>query len=323
MGLAFSDQYIICRAKESLESSYNPSEALEWLELLSEQTRESRAVESEARYRLASEMIVAHRFGEAKKELQRIPNDSPINRFLIEERIHLLRIRRGKTSDLREMARRFEDECDSCRGRDLYAIATCAHHKIGVSPSRKLKTKRFDSAIEGVYAAASYRSRQWDREWADPMSQILRLQKKEIQRPVSRFVGFLLASYMCHHTPLVRAVDALVPIPTSHSRAEERGGCIPKELAEAIRDELAIPIREAITTIRDYENHRMVSGKAREKALRRAWAVPKDPVLHGRRVAVVDDIITTGATMKTAACMLLEKGVRSVFALSLFHTERS
>ena len=140
-------------------------------------------------------------------------------------------------------------------------------------------------------------------------------------RPAVRLMGYLLASYVCHHTPLVGAVDALVPIPTSASRAEARGGCIPKELAEAIRDELAIPIREAIQTSGDYEDHQMVEGTAREEALRRAWRVREDPVLQGRKVAVVDDIITRGTTMKTAASMLVEKGVGAVLAISLFHAE--
>ncbi len=155
------------------------------------------------------------------------------------------------------------------------------------------------------------------------MSQLLRLEKKALERPAVRFLGLLLASYVCHHTPLVGAIDALVPIPTSRSRAEARGGCIPQELAEAIQDELAIPIREAIKTSGDYEGHQQVQGRAREQALRCAWVVKEDPVLQGRRVAVVDDIITTGTTMKAAATMLLEKGVGGVFALGLFHTESS
>ena len=308
------------RAHECLESG-NPSEALEWLEH-APQTPESRAVEAQARYRLASEMIVKRYFADAETELRRISHDSSINRFLIEERIRLLRIRRETTSDLREMAQRFGDECDSCRGRDLYAKATCAHQAFGVPRARKLPATRFAPVIEGAYAPASYRSR-WDECWADPMSQLLRLEKKALGRPAVRFMGFLLASFVCHHTPLVGAVDILVPIPTSSSRAEARGGCIPQELAEAIRDELAIPIREAIKTSGDYEGHQLVQGKAREKALRRAWVVEEDPVLQGRRVAVVDDIITKGTTMRTAARMLLEKGVGSVFALSLFHTESS
>ena len=307
------------RAKESLESG-NPSEAIEWLEH-APPTPESRAVEAQARYRLASEMIVKRRFADAETELRWIPHDSSINRFLIEERIRLLRIRREATSDLQEMARRFGDECDSCRGRDLYAIATCAHRTSGVLPARKLPATRFAPVIEGAYAAAPYRSR-WDKEWADPMSQLLRLEKKALVRPV-RSMGYLLASYVCHHTPLVGAVDALVPIPTSGSRAEARGGCIPQELAEVIRDELAIPIRDAIKTNGDYEGHQGVKGKAREQALRRAWVVQEDPVLQGRRVAVVDDIITTGTTMKTAASMLVAEGVGGVFALGLFYTESS
>ena len=308
------------QATESLESG-NPSEAIEWLRHASH-APESRVIEDQARYRLASEMILKRRFADAEAELGRIPKDTLINRFLIDERIHLLRKRWETTSDLREMTERFEDVCDSCRARDLYTRATCPHRPSSVSPAQKLRVAQFAPVIEGAYASAAYRSR-WDKQWADPMSQLLRLEKKALVRPAVRSMGFLLASFVCHHTPLVGAVDVLVPIPTSGSRAEARGGCIPRELAEAIRDELAIPIREPIKTKGDYEGHGQVQGKAREEELRRVWVVEEDSTLQDRTVAVVDDIITKGTTMMTAARLLREKGVGRVFALSLFHTESS
>ncbi len=90
------------RAKDSLESG-NPAEAIEWLER-APRTPERRAVEAEARYRLASELIMKRRFADAETELRQIPYDSSINRCLTEERVRLLRIRGETTSDLREMA---------------------------------------------------------------------------------------------------------------------------------------------------------------------------------------------------------------------------
>ena len=312
----------LASARESLESG-DPAEAVKWLERALP-TPERRALEAEARYRLASELIVKRRFTDAETELRRIPLDPSVNRFLTEERIRLLRVRRATTADLQAMSARFGRacRCSSCLGQDLYTIATCKHQGAGVPAARRLSPTLLAPEVQGAYAAASYRSR-WDKRWADPMSQLLRLEKKAVQRPAVRFMGLLLASYVCHHTPLVRAIDALVPVPTSASRAEERGGCIPQELAEAVRDELAIPVRETIRTTGNYYGHQEVWGKARECALRRAWTVKDDPVLRGRTVAVVDDIITTGTTMRTAARMLLENGVGQVFALGLFHTESS
>ena len=311
-------QHALRQARASLESG-QPAEALKWLKL-APRTTESRSLEAEARYRLASELVVKRRFADAEIQLGRIPNDGSIHRFLIEERIRLLRARARATADLREMAERFGDSCESCRGGDLYTVATCGHQVHGVPRARRLPSRRISPEVEGSYAAVAYRSR-WDQRWADPASRLLRMEKDEIQRPAVRFMGLLLASYVCHRTPLVGAVDALVPIPTSPSRAEARGGCIPQELAEAIRDELAMPIRDAIRTRGDYGDHQSLRGKAREQALRRAWIVQDDRVLRGRTVAVVDDVITTGTTMRTAARMLLDNGVGQVFAVGLFHTE--
>ena len=41
----------------------------------------------------------------------------------------------------------------------------------------------------------------------------------------------------------------------------------------------------------------------------------------GRRVLVVDDVITSGATMTEAARVLKAEGVEAVFGLALCHTE--
>lgn len=305
------------QAKEHLGAS-DPLQALEWLQH-APQSPETRVVEAQARYRLASQLARESRFDSALRELRRIPTDSPIPRFLIEERIGLLTSRSATTFDLREMARRFGKECDSCRGKDLYTIATCTRHTPSMAPARRLPPDCLAPAIQGAYAAAAYRSR-WTREW-DRMSDFIRSTKSEVQRPAVRFAGYLLTSYMCRHTPLVGSADAVVPIPTSPSRTEARGGCIPLVLAETIRDTLAIPIREPIQPSSDYEDHQHVRGAARARALRHAWVVRQDPVLQGRQVVLVDDIITTGVTMKTAASMLLDQGVKGVFALGLFHTE--
>ena len=163
------------RAEKDFESG-NFRESIRWVESCLPPTHESRAIEAQARYRFASELIAKRHFDAAETELKRIPHGSSINRFLIEERIGLLRKRRVASSDLREMESRLGDVCNSCRGKDLYTIATCPHRKSGVPPVLKLASRQFPFVLDDVYAAAPYRSR-WDKEWADPMSRLLRLRR--------------------------------------------------------------------------------------------------------------------------------------------------
>ena len=43
----------------------------------------------------------------------------------------------------------------------------------------------------------------------------------------------------------------------------------------------------------------------------------------GRAVMLIDDIVTTGTTLSTAAELLLEAGVGTVYGVALLHTERT
>ena len=66
-------------SRQSLAAG-NPCEAIDWLKN-APLTPEWRAVEAQARYRFASEMIVQRRFDDAETQLRRTPRDSSINSF--------------------------------------------------------------------------------------------------------------------------------------------------------------------------------------------------------------------------------------------------
>lgn len=45
--------------------------------------------------------------------------------------------------------------------------------------------------------------------------------------------------------------------------------------------------------------------------------------LEGMNVAIIDDVVTTGATMREIAMVLKEYGAQNVYGLALAHTEGS
>lgn len=297
-------------------------EAASWLPKL-DSTDESKGVEAEVRYKLALHLAQKGDYGAAESQLSSAPKGGPIPSFFIDERLHLMRAKRSNCMRSRTaLLEQSVSTCESCAGEDLYVIGTCSHQRHPASPSRTLDVASLRPDIKEVYAAACYRSG-WDPGSGDPLSRLMRLEKQQVDETSIKFLGTFLADFLQHHAPLICKIDGIVPIPTSWDRASGRGGQIPHLLSEVLSECLAIPRRDLLSQVAHYADHGSVRGNARVAALRRAWRSRGDHVFEGRSVALVDDIITTGTTLRTAARILREGGVGEVYAVALLHTERS
>lgn len=113
------------------------------------------------------------------------------------------------------------------------------------------------------------------------------------------------------------AVDALVPVPVHASRKRKRGYNQAEVLAEVMGRELGIPVYSAAL----FRNKKTAASKElnaaeRLKNLMSAFYAGTIPV-DLRRVLLVDDIFTTGATMEACTRVLLEAGVQEVYCFAL------
>lgn len=298
------------------------SEALEWLARAPDGDADALRLEAQLRYRHAAEMIASARYGEAETELRKAGRLGVLPRHLVDERLRLLRNHPSAFRDAVELQGRFGAGCERCRGPDLYRVATCGHQLNPVPPVQKLSASAYAPLIRGVYAACAYRSG-WDPDRNDALSLLIRGQKRSITPEVMRLLGMLLADFVAFHTPLARTVDVLVPVPTSRAREESRGGSLPFALARTVRDRLALPLLEPVVQVGEHLDHSQARGEERRRALRSVWEVKSDRRIDGHPVLLVDDIVTTGTTVRAAAELLLEAGAAEIYGVALLHTEGS
>lgn len=66
----------------------------------------------------------------------------------------------------------------------------------------------------------------------------------------------------------------------------------------------------------------MLSGSARRKNLRHAFAVKYPQKIKGKKIVLVDDVETTGSTLSECAKVLLKAGAKEVYSLTLARTEK-
>lgn len=115
------------------------------------------------------------------------------------------------------------------------------------------------------------------------------------------------------------AADLIVPLPLHPSRLRERGFNQALELARPVAATLGLPLDSRICTrIRHTPAQAGLPWKKREQNIRGAFHCARD--LSGRRILLVDDVMTTGASLDECARTLKLHGASEVVLLVVART---
>ena len=115
--------------------------------------------------------------------------------------------------------------------------------------------------------------------------------------------------------------DLVVPVPLSSARMAERGYNQAWELARRVAARIGRPAQARLLRQPVAGAHQArLDRAARRRNLRDCFAVGDAAPLAGRRVALVDDVLTTGATAAEAASALQRAGAAAVQVWALART---
>ena len=113
--------------------------------------------------------------------------------------------------------------------------------------------------------------------------------------------------------------DLIVPVPLHPSREGERGFNQAVVLAREIARATKLPIDEYSLVRRAHtERHRAgMDARSRRDSVSGAFEVRRPEPIAGRRVLLVDDVFTTGATVSECAAVLKSAGGTAVYVLTI------
>lgn len=116
--------------------------------------------------------------------------------------------------------------------------------------------------------------------------------------------------------------DWVFPIPLSDRRLSERGFNQAALIANAVAP--AKTSAKTLLRLHDTEAQSGLSRAQRLRNLRNAFMVEPHfaPQLKGCRVVLLDDVMTTGATLDAAAATLRDSGVQHITGMVIARTER-
>ena len=127
----------------------------------------------------------------------------------------------------------------------------------------------------------------------------------------------LLADVVAKGGPQFEA-DVVVPVPLHRQRERERGYNQAALIAKPLAKRLGMPCKSVLLTrIRPRPDKHILSMEERWESVRGAFATRPGSQVDNLRVLLVDDVMTTGATLDSCARALRKAGAQSVIAVTV------
>lgn len=108
--------------------------------------------------------------------------------------------------------------------------------------------------------------------------------------------------------------DVIVPVPSSRKSVRKRGYATAEVMGKRIAMRLGIPMIKALGANRDKKEQKGLSAKNRIINAQNAFFVRDESAVRGKKIILIDDVCTTGATLSAAAELLLKAGAEDVSA---------
>ena len=157
-----------------------------------------------------------------------------------------------------------------------------------------------------------------------PIDSLITRFKHNAKWPFGRLLAELLAQYLQHRfEDDLQQPDALIPVPLASRRLRKRGFNQAAMLAHWLGASLDIPCAERLLLrTQDTDAQQALNAEARRNNLRNAFALTPGAVVKGRHLALVDDVLTTGATAQALARLLMGAGAARVDVYCLARTPK-
>lgn len=188
--------------------------------------------------------------------------------------------------------------CASCGRPQVHSVAQCPQcQQLTIDP------------LSGVRIAALHTS---------PLREMIHAlkyeQQPELAAPLARYLVALVQTLPWWGA--FPSVDGVVPVPLYSVRYQERGYNQAELLAGAFCDRVQLPL-QADWLIRQRSTHSQVGLTAGERQRNVEDAFLATHAVFGKRLLLIDDVFTTGATMRACAQAALDAGAVAVYGLAL------
>jgi ComF family protein len=147
-------------------------------------------------------------------------------------------------------------------------------------------------------------------DYVAPFDQLVLALKFGHRLAVAKAIADLLSKVVGPPIP-----DLFIAVPLGHQRLAQRGFNQALEIAKPLAQALNRPLYSNLMhRVRDTQAQALLSPDQRQKNILQAFSLNQSDAdkIHGRHIGVVDDVITTGATLHEVASCLKKYGAARV-----------
>lgn len=150
--------------------------------------------------------------------------------------------------------------------------------------------------------------------YVPPVDQMIHHIKYRGKTNLARFFGLGMAGII-KSDHYFKSIDFITPVPLFWWKKLRRTYNQAEILSKIIYQETSIPLIESLIRIKNTKTQTKLDHKKRQENVHNAFALKKGINIKGKKVVVIDDVMTTGATIKECARVLKEKGAEKVYSL--------
>ncbi|MBX9913604.1 MAG: ComF family protein [Pseudomonadaceae bacterium] len=157
-----------------------------------------------------------------------------------------------------------------------------------------------------------------------PLDALINRFKHQARWPLGRLLAELLSHHLQHaFSEGLAKPDLLLAVPLSRQRLRQRGFNQAQMLANWLSHSLQLPqASELLVRRHDGPAQQLLSAAERKRNLRKAFTLTDPAAVQGRHIALIDDVLTTGATAEAIARLLGKAGASRVDVYCLARTPK-
>lgn len=215
--------------------------------------------------------------------------------------------------------------CPACRGAlRMSAHAVCQHCRRRLQEFPCPRCTMCGAAVDGILALCSDclagGGRHWDQAvtvfpYGGLIRELIHRFKYRGLTALTPFFAHRMAENWIRHGTGIP--DMVVPIPLHWRRQVLRGYNQAELLAMHISHCLGLPMARVLRRPRAGRRQALLDGRQRHANVQRAFVIRRRADLAGTHILLVDDVLTTGATLNAATMQLREAGADTISILTL------